>query len=52
MEKGKHYGEKKRKHIDTKKNFVSDLRKGSPTNLPLYYRCYRKDNEDILRIKK
>ena len=39
-------------YIDMKKNFIMDLRKGSPTNLPVFYRCYWKGNEDISRIKK
>jgi len=38
--KQKHYREKEWKFIDTKKNSISDLRKGSPTNLPVLYRCY------------
>jgi len=52
MEKRKHYGEKERKYIEMKKNFVSDLRKDNPSNFAIIYRYYRKDNEDIPRIKK
>jgi len=36
MEKMKHYREKEQKYIEMKNNFVSDLRKGSPTNLPIF----------------
>ena len=38
--KQKHYGEKEWKFIKTKKNFLSDRRKGSPTNLQVFYRYY------------
>jgi len=40
------------KCIESKKYFVSDLRKDSSSNLPVFYRCYGKGNEDISRIKK
>jgi len=39
-------------YIEMKKYFVLDLRKGNSSNFTIIYRYYKKDNKDILRIKK
>jgi len=43
---------KNRKCIETKNNFVSDLRKNSSSKLPVFYEYYWKGNELIWRAKK
>jgi len=40
------------KTYQNEENFALDLRKGNPSNFPIVYRCYRKDNKDIAKIKK